>query len=280
MWRQLVELVVGVQQNSLVPWEGVSFDADSVLQALVGEPRSVHQVYWHMLVEAGMRHGARVVMDKSQDGVCDYAELVGLFPDMLFLDVVRDPRAQVSSMNDAIIYDFDTQLNTARWVEARRWADRLRADHPDRVLTVRYEDFVSDQESVFRAICSFVGLPFDPVVLDVSASLEARHMSRLSPLWETNDRAPIPSYVHKFTGRLTPLEVENIEVATHAWMTRFGYPTMTRCVLPFCRTIAEARRDSDEKKLLAWEELRVKHPEDYALRVRRQNFLKKQKISL
>lgn len=120
VYRQLVGVVVGVQQNSLVPWEGVSFDADSVFRSVSGLPRSIHQVHWHMLLEAGRAHGARVVMDKSQDGVCGYAELLSLFPDMLFVDVVRDPRAQVSSMNDAIIYDFDTRLNTERWVGACR----------------------------------------------------------------------------------------------------------------------------------------------------------------
>lgn len=277
-YRRLTGLVVGLQQNSLVPWGGVSFDVDPVFEAVRGKPRSIFQIYWHLLLESGAANGASVVMDKCQDSVRHYKELTDLFPDMMFVDVVRDPRAQVSSMNDAIIYDFDTQLNTMRWVEARQWADRLRADYPGRVLTIRYEDFVADQESVLRSVCGFVGLPFDPVVLDVSASEEARRMSRISPLWETNDSPPIPSYAHKFTKRLSLLEVENIEAATRPWMRQFGYPTMTACEMTFSRPLPEARRASGEKKDLAWQKLRKTHPEDYALRARRQNFLKKQKF--
>lgn len=101
VYRRLTGLVVGLQRESLVPWEGVSFDADSVFESVRGKPRSIFQVYWHLLLASS--HGARVVMDKSQDSVSQYKELVSLFPDMLFVDVVRDPRAQVSSMNDAII---------------------------------------------------------------------------------------------------------------------------------------------------------------------------------
>jgi hypothetical protein len=200
--------------------------------------------------------------------------MVGLFPDMLFLDVVRDPRAQVSSMNRAIIYDFDTVLNTMRWVASREWADRLREKYPEKVLTIRYEDFILDQERTLRAVCQFVGIPFSPVVLDVQLSQEAYQMSSRSPLWKTNFADPIPHHIHKYQDRLTRGEVEHIETLTGKWMQRYGYPFQTphQSVLPYDNDTA--LQHSNEKKEMAWSALKQGYPYDYVLRRARARFLK------
>lgn len=66
----------------------------------------MHRIVRELLFQAGAKRGVRVVMDKSPDSVQNTGELMSLFDDLLFLNVVRDPRAQVSSMNKAIIHDF------------------------------------------------------------------------------------------------------------------------------------------------------------------------------
>jgi len=109
-----------------------------------------------MLLRAGERNSATVVMDKSLDSVHYADELMQLFPDMLFLNVVRDPRAQVASMNRAIIHDFDTALNAKAWVDAHRVAQGLATRYADRVLTIRYEDFLSNQEATLRQVCEIL----------------------------------------------------------------------------------------------------------------------------
>jgi hypothetical protein len=150
---RLVTDVIGLQAASMVKWPDMVFDPVEVFEALRDQPRSVHRVVWELLLRAGAQHGARVVMDKSLDSVHYAAELMTLFPDMRFLNVVRDPRAQVASMNRAIIHDFDTLLNTQTWVAAHRAANALIAQYPERTCTIRYEDFLVDQESTLRRVC-------------------------------------------------------------------------------------------------------------------------------
>lgn len=270
---QMIVDIVGSQRQSLVPWPDTFFDPIDIFNSIKGKPRSIYQVYWEMLSRVGKQQGAKVVMDKSQDSVCDFEEIIALFPDMLFLDVVRDPRAQVSSMNDAIIYDFDTQLNARRWVEARQWADRIREKYPDKVLTIRYEDFIMKHEETMRSICEFVGIPFDPVVLDVEKSGEARAMSVVSPLWETNYNRPIAGYIHKYTNNLSHLEIEQIEHLTLPWMMKHGYQPTTPHKSLFTKTLKVSRRESDEKKERVWEALKVRYPFDYVLRKSRSRYL-------
>lgn len=277
---QLIVDMVGLQRHSLVSWEDLLFDPVEIFKNIKDKPRSIYKIYWEMLSQVGKKKNARVVMDKCQDSVCDFEEMIGLFPEMLFLDVVRDPRAQISSMNDAIIYDFDTQLNTLRWVEARKWSDRIHEKYPNKILTIRYEDFILSHEETMRQICRFVGIGFDPVILDVEKSREAFIMSQTSPLWETNYSMPIPGYINKYMNNLSRLEIEQIENKTIEWMKKYNYAPITAHKSPFFYSIKQATGESEEKKVRIWEALRKKHPHDYILRKSRMRYINSVKKNL
>ncbi len=65
-------------------------------------------------------------MDKSLDGIRYAEEYLQAFPEMRFIGVVRDPRAQVSSMTEAIIHDFTVIGNCITYIEAYEELDRYR----------------------------------------------------------------------------------------------------------------------------------------------------------
>lgn len=274
VYFQWIVNMIGLQRHSLVAWEDVHLDPVSIWENIKNKPRSIYQIYWEMLSQAGQIHNASVVMDKCQDSVCDFEELVGICPNMLFLDVVRDPRAQISSMNQSILYEFDTFLNTERWVESRQWVDRLRERFPEKVLTIRYEDFILKQEHTLRTVCRFVGIPFDPIVLDVQLSQEAYHMASLSPLWKTNFDNPISHYIHKYRDSLSSEEIGHIEHHTWKWMKQYDYSPEIHhpSTLPYDRETALLR--SNEKKNAAWIQLQQNYPYDYVLRKSRYHYLK------
>ena len=264
---QMVVDIVGMQAASMVKWPKVIFDPIKVFEAIQHEPRSVHRIVWELLFEAGTTHHARVVMDKSLDSVHYAEELMTLFDDILFLNVVRDPRAQVSSMNKAIIHDFDSGLNAITWLESFTLARNLAERFPERVLTIRYEDFLSNQEIVLRKICEFFGITFLPSMLDLSQSSEAKDISKMSALWESNLSAPIAANIDKFKKTLSMKEIEVIETITGKYMDLYGYERMTQGKTKLDKSAqAEARKQSDQKKLKAWADLREDNHKDYTLR--------------
>ncbi|CAB3719145.1 sulfotransferase family protein [Trinickia soli] len=271
---RLVTDVVGLQAASMVKWPGIVFDPVDVFEAIRHEPRSVHRIVWELLLRAGEHNGARVVMDKSLDSVHYADELMRLFPDMRFLNVVRDPRAQIASMNQAIIHDFDTLLNAQTWVEAHRAADRVREHYPQRTLTVRYEDFLADEEAVLKEICGFFGIAFVPKMLDVSHSAEARQISRMSALWSSNCFAPIAANIDKYKKALSMEEIAIIETLTGPYMQRYGYERMTDGGAAIdAKTLDAARATSDLGRGQAWQTLERSNFRDFALRRHRAEYL-------
>lgn len=271
---QLVVDLVGLQNATMVKWDNVALDPVKVFDAIKDSPRSVHRVAWEMLFQAGQKHQSKIVMDKSLDNVYYADELIDLFDDMLFLNVVRDPRAQVNSINRAIIHDYDPLLNTMAWVKAHDQARKIIAQHPERVLTIRYEDFLNNQEVVLYKICQFFGIEFLDSMTDVGNSQEAKNISVLSALWETNSSAPIPAYIDKFKKTMSMEDIEIIETISAEHMDYYGYAKMTDGAAKITpEAIAKAKQKSAPKKLEAWEELKLRDPRDYQLRKFRADYL-------
>ncbi|WP_047244029.1 sulfotransferase family protein [Chromobacterium subtsugae] len=271
---QLIVDVVGLQAASMVKWPGMAFDPVEIFEAIGDRPRSVHQVVWELLLRAGEHNQARVVMDKSLDSVRYADELLALFPNMRFLNVVRDPRAQVASVNRAIIHDFDTALNVRTWLAAYQAADRLLANHPDKVLTIRYEDFLADQQTILRQVCDFFGIAFLPQMLDIRSSAEAAQISQLSALWSSNHFPPIVAHADKFRQQLSLREIEIIETACRDYMERYGYPMLTPAQLPITDELAAAAETHSRRaREQAWEDLKRDNYRDYILRQGRADYL-------
>lgn len=281
VYFQLILDFIGLQTASLVRWADVVFDPTAVFNAIKDKPRSIHSIAWELLLQAGEKNQAKIVMDKSLDNVHYADELLELFDDMLFLQVVRDPRAQISSINRAIIHDFDTVLNAMTWVKAYETGKKLAQKYPDKVLTIRFEDFVANEEVVLRKICQFLGIDFSPEMLDISQSQEARDISTLSALWESNASAPIPANVDKFKKHLSLEEIEIIESLTSTQMDYYGYEKMTKAqteVTPEMISVAKER--SEKKKQEAWQKLKAANYKDYQLRMFRSAYLQMLKARL
>jgi len=271
---QLVIDVVGLQSATMVKWDGVSLDPVAIFERLKDKPRSIHAITWEMLFIAGQKHQAKVVMDKSLDSVHYADELIELFDDLLFLHVVRDPRAQINSINRAIIHDFDILLNTLTWVKAQDAARALAQKYPEKVLTIRFEDFIQNQDATLQKICQFFGIPFLNDMLNVASSNEAQSLSGLSNLWVSNSSAPIPANVDKFKKALSLEEIQLIETLTAEHMAYYGYERMTQGSMPITEAVmASAKQCSKQGRQVAWDNMKTEDPQDYQLRKFRADYL-------
>ena len=271
---RLVVDIIGLQSASMVKWKDIVFDPVEIFEAIRDQKRSVHKILWELLLRAGEHHHATIVMDKSLDSVRYAEELFDLFPDMLLLNVVRDPRAQVASMNRAIIHDYDSTLNALTWLDAHQVARSLITRYPDKVLTIRFEDFLSNQEAVLKEICQFFGIEFLPEMLDISLSNEAQKISQMSALWESNCFPPVMANKDKFKQQLSLAEIEVIETLTKEMMQLYGYELMTSADADIPnQNLIQARESSTVARAQAWESLRGNNFKDYILRRFRADYL-------
>jgi hypothetical protein len=109
--------------------------------------------------------------DKTPRYILNIPELARLFPDSRFIHLIRDGRDVALSYADV---PFGPK-NVAK--AAAIWATRVgagirdgRALEPGRYLEVMYTDLVEDNEAQIKDIAEFIGVDFDPAMLDPDAT--------------------------------------------------------------------------------------------------------------
>jgi hypothetical protein len=92
--------------------------------------------------------------------------LARIFPDAKFIHLTRDYRDNIVSMLDVDFEMPNVALLAYRWKYSFKSIEAAFEENPSRFMRIRYEDLVDDPGRSFAGMCKFLGIPFDPSVLE------------------------------------------------------------------------------------------------------------------
>lgn len=143
----------------------VDLDGRDVMAAR--HPDHVRRIVGDVLDAFGAMTSATIVGDKWPDYYRNLKLMVRAFPEAKFLYNVRDPRAVWNSgqtFRDRAAGDrvLATMLEVDRTVRKHLEGDRL--------LTLRYEDLITDPEGTLTTVADFLGFEFDPTYIAYDAT--------------------------------------------------------------------------------------------------------------
>lgn len=145
-------------------------DAFPVAIADLGEPRldALRRQY-----RESVESGARRIVDKLPLNTVNLGLILALFPDAPIIFSQRDPRdvclscyMQEFQLNDAMAHFADLATTARLYTEVLNLWRAFRKDAPAKILEYRYEDLVSDFETVVRDILEFADVPWHDGILD------------------------------------------------------------------------------------------------------------------
>lgn len=117
--------------------------------------------------------------DKTPSYTSDFHILNLLFPEARFVHLIRDGRDAALSLVRQPWGPSDFPSALRKWNEVVGWARKMGAMLPSaRYLEIRYEDLIADPESVLRSVTSFVGLEYEPQMLQAHARVHETMPSR------------------------------------------------------------------------------------------------------
>jgi hypothetical protein len=105
--------------------------------------------------------GKRVLVEKTPQHIRHMDRIRQAVPGARFVVMVRDGRDVTASITRRI---GDPAEGLKRWVGDTLLSRRAEA-MPDTMI-LRYEDLTEDAEGRIREVCRFIGIPFDPSMLD------------------------------------------------------------------------------------------------------------------
>ena len=91
-------------------------------------------------------------------------KIYSVFPDSLFIHIVRDGRDVVRSYLKSGRYN-SIQASADRWLRSVQKAIKFGRQHPEQYLEVRYENLVRSPKKCIQSVCDFLSLEFFDVML-------------------------------------------------------------------------------------------------------------------
>jgi Sulfotransferase family len=180
--------------------------------------------------------------DKTPRYVEEIPLLARLFPDSRFIHVIRDGR------NVALSYA-DVPFGPKTFGQAAAlWRDRVRAGMrdgrplgPDRYQEIHYERLVTDVEAETKALCDFLGVEFDPEILDYAEKTRPDVLPRAKAYNPNVTSKPIAN-VRSWQEAMSPREIAVFEAIAGDTLEELGYERGAPKPGPATRLLATTSR--------------------------------------
>ena len=197
-------------------------------------------------------HGKRRWGDKTPMYMQHLSTLERLFPDALYVHLIRDGRdAAVSflQMPEGVVtrtwaHPGDVAGFACQWRQevaaARALGDRVGS----RYLEVRYEHLVADPERALGHICAHAGLSFEPAMLGYPGDVDVS----AKPHQQSLARPPTPG-LRDWRTEMAEADVRTFEAVAEDLLAELGYPTSGQTT-----TRGRLRRVSYAARVKAWNE--------------------------
>jgi len=160
--RRLLE-----EMNARIYWRSkAQIDIDYVFQAIKSNGFTYPIIYESILSYFLKKFDKTIAGEDAPNSSDSIGDFVALFPDAKIIHVIRDPRAVLSSWQTTtkhstshlgVIFNCMNNFDTCKL-----YNELL----PDTVYhSVKYEEFLLEPETQIRKICKFIGVNFEPLMV-------------------------------------------------------------------------------------------------------------------
>lgn len=162
--------------------------------------------------------------DKTPDHVLYMRTVAELFPEAIFVHLIRDGRNVALALRDTSFGTGDAREAGEYWrLRVTTGAETGASLGPGRYHHLRYEDLVAEPERELRRICEFAQLPFEPGMLDHNAAAERQLSMSPIPAEDKSLLRPITSGLRDWRTQMSESDRLAFESVAGDTLKRFGY---------------------------------------------------------
>jgi hypothetical protein len=174
-----------------------SRNARNAMAAIGLDEAGLEQMLWDRLLDRQLRlSGKATVVNKTPSDAFIWRRIAATWPDARFVFLLRHPLSIARSRQAAYPKD-PLERHIARTLTFMTAVEEARQALPG--LTVRYEDLTEDPEAVTRQLCEFLGVPWEPGMIDYGSRTRGEFVKGLGD-WTDRIRSgtvqparPLPS---------------------------------------------------------------------------------------
>ena len=205
----------------------LELDPEEIREAFALRDPTYGQLFSVMQEQQAARRGRSRWGDKSLHTEHHSHEIFSELPEARILHMVRDPRDRYAS----IVRRYDDRgkgvgAAMGRWLASVRAGRRnVQRFGDDRYRMVRYETLASSPEITMSSICDFIGVPYEPAMLEMRGVEDAADDAGNSSFEPIGSGEISTRSIGRFRATLSPRTIASVQVLSGRWMAVHDYPT-------------------------------------------------------
>ena len=220
-WAALCDDVADLLEHQLGIW-GTACTSEELQRAAPG--RSFADLVTVVYRAEAHRHDKSVVFVKENHAARLAPFLTASFPAAKYLFVVRDPRDVALSVKRSPATRGRVLDGATMWLEDQREnLSLLGSLDAGRIRRIRYEDIIADPSAELSAICTFLGVDFEPEMLDFHNNELTRENAARIDAWRNLAKPILTDNAGRYRSELSELEIRFVEALCAPEMSYFGY---------------------------------------------------------
>lgn len=163
----------------------------------------------------------------KENHLWDFAfRMLDVEPEARIVYLVRDGRDVACSIRNVPTHDQHVYFIAKEWRDEqwRSLAVLQDAGAGGRATLLRYEDLLAEPEPELARLCRFLGLDFEPRMLEFHAEAESRTDAQKTAFWKNLDRPLMRSNRAKYRAELGPRDIAIFESVAGDALELLGYP--------------------------------------------------------
>lgn len=203
---------------------GFSVAESEELKRILAAKKASHCAVFEALMDAyAKKRGARRWAEKTPGHALTAEAILRCFPNAKFIQIIRDPR-------DVMLSRFKLPWGPTNVIrEARFWrryvtvfvrTPRLDANN---YFQVHYEKLLNRPEETMREVCSFLGVAFQPDMLDARSGQDRLYNLELEP-WKRKNEEPLDAgNIGKWKAEMPAAQAQVVQYLLGDLLREHGY---------------------------------------------------------
>lgn len=176
----------------------------------------ITQLINQFIIPISKRKNTSFISEKTPANIIVFSDLMELYPEAFFIQILRDPRAVVASMlkvgRRGKKHGMQTQPFTQNIIDAVNYLRTCYAKgmefqngNGNKLLTLTYEALVTQPEAITRQICTFLDLPWEERMLRPEKQPHIGEKAITNEVWYNEKeyrRRPTDTEIEKWRGSL------------------------------------------------------------------------------
>jgi hypothetical protein len=219
-FARLIDDVCSLVEKNPVNW-GVKFDRAEIESMC--ENNSLPQIMRAIYFTKAKLKNASWWCCKSMASIHYVKEMEasGIHPEYLFQ--YRDGRDVACSFRKAVVGEKHIYFLAQQWKLEQELCIDVFNSMRDRIMTVRYEEFIADPAGTLTDICNKLGLPFDGAMLDYAESDESRITASSGKMWSNLTKPLMENNSKKYLKELSHDDLVIFESVAGDTLEKLGY---------------------------------------------------------